>query len=245
MENSNYIIESSVQENHWWFLVRREFFRKILLENSFNTSATILDIGTSTGTNLKLLKDLNYENTIGIDYSKVALDFCTSKGFNNLLQANVYNLPLPDASVDLILLTDILEHVNDRQALSEVLRVLKPGGKVLITVPAFQCLWGNHDDASQHLRRYRLPQLKALLKDNGLNLIENNYFNFILFLPILFVRKFIRIFSIPINNDNHINNSLLNKVLYRVFSFDVFLSRKLKPPFGVSIFALVEKKERL
>ena len=145
-------------------------------------------------------------------------------------------------SLQLVLATDIIEHVeDDRLALSEIARVLVPGGSAVITVPAFQALWGLQDEVSHHLRRYRLPVLRKAVAAAGLRPVRCFHFNYLLFVPIWAVRQILRVFNIKVSSESQVNTTLLNALLSGVFDFDVRTAPWLAPPFGVSIFVLAEK----
>jgi len=147
-----------------------------------------------------------------------------------------------DASLDLVLAIDIIEHVeDDRRALREIARVLAPGGNALITVPAFQSLWGLQDEVSHHLRRYRLPVLRSTVVAAGLRPVRCFHFNYLLFGPIWLARQRLRLFKIEVASESQVNTALLNRLLSRMFDFDVRTAPRLAPPFGVSIFMLAEK----
>ena len=141
--------------------------------------------------------------------------------------------------------TDILEHVQeDSRALLELKRVLAADGWLIITVPAFQGLWGLQDEVAHHQRRYRLQPLQILLAEVGLSCQVSFYFNYLLFVPIWVARQLIRIFKIRLNSENQVNTPWLNRVLTWIFEVDVKSAPVLRPPFGVSILAVVSKPKR-
>ena len=242
MESSVYEVETNLEDYHWWFRVRRSLFAKELALAGFTPDQRILDIGTSTGTNLRLLRDLGCGDATGIDYSPEAIEHCLSKGFTAICRGDICALPFNDSTFDLVMATDILEHVDeDAMALAEIKRVLKPGGRVLITVPAFQSLWGRQDEVSHHKRRYLMPRLLALIEAAGLSVAKHYYFNYLLFVPIFIARMAMRLFRIRPDSENAINAPILNTILKAIFYFDVATARRLQPPFGVSILALANK----
>ena len=122
------------------------------------------------------------------------------------------------------------------------LPVLKPGGTVLITVPAFQSLWGLQDEVSQHRRRYRKAGLLAKVGDASLAPIRYYYFNYILFGPIWVARQLIRIFRIRVASENQINTPFMNRILAAVFALDTRTAGVLRIPFGVSIILIAKRK---
>ncbi len=143
MKSDTFACEAEVEEKHWWFVGRRRLFGGVIRDLTLAKEAAILDVGTSTGTNLRMLRDLGYSNVTGVDLNDDAIRYCKSKGFPDVRKGNICELPFADNSFDLVLATDIIEHVDDDlAALREVLRVVRPGGTALVTVPAFKSLWG-------------------------------------------------------------------------------------------------------
>jgi SAM-dependent methyltransferase len=242
VERSVYAIEAAIEETHWWFCGRRRLFARELRQGRIAPPARVLDVGTSSGTNLRLLRALGFTDVIGLDQSADAIAFCAAKGLGTVERGDVCAMPFADESFDLVLATDIIEHVeDDRRALREIVRVLRPGGTVLVTVPAFRLLWGLQDRVAQHKRRYRLAALGALLERAGLTVRRAYYFNYFLFLPILVARRLIDAFGIRLQSENDFNTRLLNRLLTAVFAIDVRSAPVIKPPFGVSLLALAMK----
>lgn len=242
MRTATYAVEAEVEETHWWFVGRRRLFGRELTRAGIVRDARILDVGTSTGSNLRLLRDIGFTRVTGLDVSLEAIRFCESKGFGPVQQGSVCALPFPDASFDLVLATDIIEHVDDDVlALTEIARVLAPLGRVLITVPAFPSLWGLQDEVSLHKRRYRLRPLLDLVRRVGLRPCEAFHFNYLLFAPIWLARQIIRIAKVDLRSEGEVNTPALNLLLTAIFGADVWSARLLRPPFGVSVFLVAEK----
>jgi SAM-dependent methyltransferase len=154
----------------------------------------------------------------------------------------VCNLPFGDGEFQLVLATDIIEHVDDDlQAIREIRRVLAPGGTAIISVPAFQSLWGLQDEVSQHKRRYRKTQLLNVIQRGGLVCRDGFYFNYLLFAPIWLARQVIRMFRIRLASENQVNTPLLNTLLTWIFLLDIVTAKTVHPPFGVSIIALTTR----
>nr|MCH9674054.1 class I SAM-dependent methyltransferase [Gammaproteobacteria bacterium] len=146
------------------------------------------------------------------------------------------------ASFELVLATDIIEHVNeDADALREIWRVLAPGGRVLITVPAFESLWGLQDERSAHVRRYRMKPLLQRVESSGLEPLTHYYFNYLLFVPIWLARRAIDLFKVNLDSENEVNSPALNRLLSAIFRLDVSTARLVRPPFGVSALVVAKK----
>jgi SAM-dependent methyltransferase len=160
MDIVTYAVEGEAEATHWWFIGRRRVFARGIEKMGLPRSGRVLDVGTSTGANLRLLRDLGFHAIDGLDFSDEAIRFCREKGLGLVRHGDVCGIPVADQSFDLLLATDIIEHVDDdAKALGEIARVLRTGGKALITVPAFPMVWGLQDRVGQHKRRYRLQQL--------------------------------------------------------------------------------------
>jgi SAM-dependent methyltransferase len=244
MDYAVYAAESEVEKDHWWFVVRRKLFKKEIATLRLPADAAILDAGTSTGTNLRMLREMGFTNVRGLDTSDEAIRWCAEKGLGTVEKGDVCSMPFAEASFDLVLATDIVEHVEfDVQALQDIRRVLKASGRAIITVPAFESMWGLQDEAAHHKRRYTRQELIDKLKSANCRIYHAYYFNFLLFVPIWAARQLIRIFKPRIESENQVNSPLINSVLKAVFTLDVALAGMLQIPFGVSIYALIGRND--
>lgn len=242
MERSVYAVDAAIEQTHWWFCGRRRLFAHELERGGVTARACALDTGTSAGTNLRMLKELGFRNVTGLDISEDAIAFCEAKGLGPVEQGDICAMPFADDSFDLVLATDVVEHVeDDAGALREIVRVLRPGGTLLLTVPAFNLLWGLQDRVSKHKRRYRLKPLAEQLTVAGLRVQHAYYFNYLLFLPILMARRAIDALGISLKSEGQLNSPLLNGLLAAIFAWDIRTAPLLKPPFGVSILMLATK----
>ncbi len=242
MKPETYEVEAAIEENHWWFVGRRKLFMQEISRVGIASSARVLDAGTSTGSNLRMLREMGFHHYVGLDMSEYAISYCRSKGFSEVHKGDICAMPFEDSTFDLVLATDIVEHVaDDSQAAREIERVLKPGGYCLVTVPAFQSLWGIQDVQSLHKRRYRMHSLLLLFQQAGLTPTRSYHFNYLLFLPIWLARRIIGMLNIELRSENELNNRLLNSILSAIFSVDIFTAPVFHVPFGVSIFSLFRK----
>jgi len=243
MFNQIYEIESQIEERHWWFVVRRKLFTRYINALNLNkNNAKILDIGSSSGTNLRMLKDLGFVDYQGFDNNYLSKKFCEKKDLGKVTIGDICENNFADNSFDLILASDVIEHIeNDNLAIAQIRRILKPSGCAIITVPCFKQLWGFHDEQAMHKRRYLLEEISQKITQQNLQIIESYYFNFILFLPIFLFRKITKILKIKPASENRVNNDFLNKFLQKIFTIDVLLACKIKSPYGVSAFLLVRK----
>ncbi len=244
MERSVYEVESEIEDRHWWFAGRRRLLDRELDAAAADPRWRALDMGSGTGGNLRLLRGKSFSVLFGIDASFTAAKLCTGKGFAPVALGDAAKLPFVDGSFDLVLAMDVLEHVeDDRMAAKEISRILRPGGLAIVTVPAFASLWGPQDDLSHHLRRYRMKPLLAILSAAGLQPKKYYHFNYILFLPIFFARRILRLLKVKLRSENEVNSPAINVLLRRLFNFDVDWAPKLRLPFGVSICVVLRKGE--
>lgn len=242
MDRSVYVVEAEIQRSHWWFAGRRRLFARELLKAGAERQGSVLDIGSGTGSNLRMLRDLGFAGVVGLDNNEEAVRFCAEMGLGEVRLGDICALPFANSSFDLILATDVIEHVEDeRLALREIARVLRPGGKVLITVPAFDILWGLQDRVAHHFRRYRLRPLRGQIEQAGLRLLQMFYFNYLLFFPIWLARRTIDRLHLKIEHEGQLNAPLPNFLFSLIFRFDVWTAPVLHPPVGVSIFGLMTK----
>lgn len=242
MEKSAYLFEAKVEESHWWFIGRRRLLASLIRKLRLSLEAPVLDLGTGTGGNLRLLKQLGFTQVVGLDANEMAIQCCREKGFAEVKKGDICDLPFEDHRFQLVLATDILEHVDDDlRALAEIKRVLRPGGEAVMTVPAFQSLWGIQDELGHHKRRYRIRTLQRRVREAGMECRESFYFNYLLFFPIWLARKLVRLSRAPIKNENQMIHPMLNPLLHSIFTADVLTAPRIKPPFGVSLLIVGRK----
>ena len=242
MDAGTFAVEARTEATHWWFVGRRRLFAREIIRADVSRAARALDVGTSTGTNLRMLRDLGFSDVEGLDLSEEAIRYCAEKALGPVREGDICAMPFGDGSFDLILATDVIEHVeDDRLALSEVARALKPGGLAIITVPAFQMLYGLQDRVAQHRRRYRKRDLVEKIRASGLELESIYYFNYVLFLPVWLARRLIDLLGTRLNSEAELNSPVVNWFLTKVFTLDVLSARFVSPPFGVSLLAIATK----
>ena len=154
------------EEEHWWFLGRRRVLAALLENLDPPGDWRVLDVGCGTGGNFAFLDA--YGRVEGCDYSEEAIRFCRMRGGTPVQVADIYELPYEDDSFDLATCLDVIEHLRfDLLAFRELARVLKPGGHLLVTLPARPRLYSDFDCVAGHLRRYTVPQIKMLLRGGG------------------------------------------------------------------------------
>ncbi len=154
-----------LEDRHWWYRERRAMLAREL--RRLGPPGRALDIGAAGGGNTRVLVGHGWD-ALAADYSETAVELAVRRGLR-AIHADACDLPLPGESFDLVLAFDVLEHIeDDHTAARELVRVLRPGGRALITVPCDMALWSAHDVASFHFRRYAREELTALLRGAGL-----------------------------------------------------------------------------
>lgn len=236
-----------IEEWHWWCVGRRAIIFDFLghyLPLDTYPSLKILDVGCHTGFLVQALQSAGYRAS-GVDISAEAVAFGRSMGIDNLSVASEERLPFPDRHFNLVLCLDVLEHIkNDRQMLTEIERVLVPGGFLVLMVPAFMLLWGLQDRVAQHFRRYRRTELLDLAAASGFKPQRVSYFNFIFFWPILLIRWWEKLAPPRRSSDFDLNNRVINRILQKIFLLEGRWLRRFNFPFGVSLLAVLEKPDR-
>src|SRR5947199_6545096 len=155
-----------VDEHHWWYRGRRRIIRAELNRLPLLRPACVLDAGCGSGRTLQELVD--YGEVSGIELNADAAAIARARGLGEVREGRLEELPWDDATFDLVTCLDVIEHVpDDAAALAEIRRVCRPGGWLLVTVPAYQALWSRHDEANHHYRRYSRSSLRVAARAGG------------------------------------------------------------------------------
>jgi SAM-dependent methyltransferase len=187
VEESAYQADWDMEERHWWFRSRRRVLWALVERAQVSPSPRILDAGCGTGRNLAEFQRLGPAE--GVDLSAEAVEYCHRRGLEGVRQGVVEELPYEDDRFDLILATDVIEHLaDDGKALAELGRVASPNARLIVTVPAYKWLWSHHDDAYHHYRRYTRPQLRLRAIEQGWEPMLTTYFFSTLLPPVAAVR---------------------------------------------------------
>lgn len=229
--------QSALEDEHWWFRGRASIVRELLPPGG--PGRQLLDIGCGWGGLTQHL--VGWGHVRGVEPSAVAREEAARRGVA-VLEGSAERLPVGDRSVDVALVSDVLEHLDDDGvALAEVRRVLRPGGVALITVPAYHWLYSSHDRALSHRRRYGRARLERAVRGAGLVPRRVTHYNTLLFPPIAAIRLLRRSRSRAPAEDARPTWPPLNAVLLRVFSFERVLLRRVELPFGLSLAMLVTR----
>ena len=228
-------------EDYWWFVGRYNIIFRYLNRLSKGSSQRIIDFGCGPGNLLMRLS--KYGRIYGADISLSALYFCRSRKLYRIFQIEEKaRVPIRDNSFDFVIALDVLEHIeDDYQALVEFYRICKKGGRVMLTVPSYPFLWGDHDELDGHKRRYRKYRLERIIKEVGFKIEKISYIYILLFIPLYFLRKTKKLLRIKKDDFIKISPSI-NKLLIWLNGLELRYLTKFNLPFGTSIFCIAKKR---
>jgi 2-polyprenyl-3-methyl-5-hydroxy-6-metoxy-1,4-benzoquinol methylase len=202
------------ESTHWWGRTRRELIVHWI--SKFPKDVAILDIGCSGGALLTDLKAGGYRNLYGIDVSENAVALAREHGHQRAQVMDGGNITFDAETFDVVIASDCLEHLaDDKAALDHWFRILKPGGTLIIFVPAFMFLWSEHDVGNHHCKRYSNQQLASLVRMSGFKIQRKGFWNFFLFPGLALLRLFQRLLPNP------------NKKVYQVLQPQAFINNAL------------------
>lgn len=244
MFDPEYDLMRQSEDTHWWYrtlhdLVDRE---ATAVAKAFDRPR-VLDAGCGTGGLLDRLRRAHPGwHLQGLDVSPLAVRHCHARGLDNVMQGDVADLPLADASVDLLISCDVLYHaqVREAEAVMEFRRVLAPGGKLLLNLPAYECLRGRHDEAVAGVRRYTPAAVRSVLAGGGFQVDRLYAWNVACFLPILIWRQASR-HRAPQGSDLRALPSSLNTIMACLVGGESRLARRCRWPIGTSIFSVASR----
>lgn len=224
------------EDTYWWFVARRRLAQR-LLRASVPTGSVVLDLGCGTGAMLAEVR--NEFKSLGMDCSHLALECCHNRGLDNVLLAEGTHIPVLDAAIDGVVSLDVLEHIDRVDAaIRECARILKPGGVLVVSVPAFRWLWGPHDVALMHFRRYTRRELKSALTSAGFRVIRSSYSVFILFPVVVLIRLRDRLRK----GDPEVRlprvSKSMNRLLIWLMDLESAIIARIALPWGSSVVAV-------
>jgi len=223
---------AELERSHFWFAGRRALVERLLDRHLEGPVASAVDVGCGTGSFLDVL-DRYAGDVVGIDPLAGA-------GSDRIRPGDAESLPLDDSSVDLASALDVLEHVDDRAALTELHRALRPGGILVATVPAFPFLWSERDHLAGHRRRYRKAGLVSLLESAGFVVVETAYYQFALFPALVAMRLAARRRPRTTELEER-PPPALNRALRRLNELEVRLGRRIHWPWGSTLAVAARK----
>jgi SAM-dependent methyltransferase len=236
MDSAYGCIYEDLYRRHWWFRARERILVSVLKRLALPQPADILDVGCGNGLFFDELARFGSVRGIEVDRSLVPPD--------SRYRDRMFDRPLGDPQYaamqfDLITALDVIEHIeDDGQAVADMLSMLRPGGKLVVTVPASMSLWDHHDVINMHYRRYTAESLRRLLTSRG-RVLELRHLFHALFLPKFAVRKFNQFF-----HRDAIQHGMpaapVNRFMELACLFEYNALKGLCVPFGTSLLAVVE-----
>jgi SAM-dependent methyltransferase len=232
------------EETQWWYAGMRAISVSLLATAWPEGDADgrrLLDAGCGTGANLARLRP--FGRTVGVDLSTEALEMCRRRGVA-AARGNLLSLPFPDERFDAVTSFDVIYHrwvEDDRAAVREFARVLRPGGLLLLRVPALKMLWGAHDEAVHSRHRYTRGEVRRLLEGEGLDVVRLTYANTLLF-PVVAVRRTLDRLLHRHGSDVGFLPAPMEWTFRHLLGLEARLVRRLSLPVGASVFALARKR---
>jgi SAM-dependent methyltransferase len=240
-----YDLTARAQDAHFWFRGFRRFLAPVLHRvTGGRPDPAIIDCGCGTGANLHLLS--RYGRLTAVDLSEAALVYARRRG-GRLLRGDITRLPFDDASFDLATSFDVCMMLpDDRVGLAEMARVLRPGGHVVVTVPAFEALRGPHSDAWEEQRRYSRGMVRRLAVAAGLAPLEVRYLFATLVPPLWVARRLQRLRGVHgavegRDRDMEVPTGLINAAMDALLAAEFGLARRVPMPWGSSVLLVARK----
>jgi len=182
----------AAEDGHWWYRGRRSIVLDAARHSlSGDARPRILDAGCGGGAVLAELATLG--TAVGLEPSPSSRARALARGAGEVVDGDLARLPFADDEFDLATTLDVLEHLDDdRGALAELRRVVRPGGALVVTVPAHPRLWSRHDELNHHRRRYTRASLRAAALDGGWRVERLTHINSLLLPVAAVLRRFDR-----------------------------------------------------
>lgn len=244
MDAREYETMFRVEDRHWWYAGMREI-SVCLLRRAYPEPAAcrVLDAGCGTGAAMRHLEP--FGSVTGVDASDAAVGFCHERGLTRLCRASVGALPFGDGCFDLVTSFDVLYHRDagePRAVLAECQRVLRPGGRVFLRLPAYDWLRGHHDRVIHTARRFTAGGVRRLLVESGFEAERVTYANTLLF-PLAAAKRLSERIVPPRGEASDVtpNPPWLDALLVRVLRAEARWLARFDLPFGLSVIAIGRK----
>jgi len=246
MEKDLYGLYHREEGSWWWGVGRRALIGSLLRRyGGSNGRPHLLEIGCGAG---GLLKELTRAGVAyGLDVEAESMKYCQERGLDRLCLGDAAALPYRSAQFDAVICVDVLEHLeDDRAGLADIYRVLKPGGRLLATVPAFQWLWSRRDVQLHHKRRYTLEELRERVEAADFRVLKISYINLTVFFPLWLMVKTGRLSAkeeAKVSVDFALLPGPVNRVLAGVAALESRLATRVNLPVGSSIVCVAARPE--
>lgn len=241
MDISLYEDHARLEQDHWWFVARRAILEEVLRSHLPDVpDRQVLDVGCGTGGMLPMLN--RFGHVVGLEGEPLAVEHCRSTfgGFDVQLGNIPSDVP-SHHSFDLVTAFDVIEHIeDDHGALASLRSALRPGGTLIVTVPALAWLWSDHDVVNGHQRRYTRRSLAGALGGAGFRVTHLSYFNTVLLPAVAVSRVAQRLPSRAVRprSDFTMPSTRRNALLTRVMSSEARAVSRRGLPLGVSLVAV-------
>ena len=224
---------------HWYFRGRLAVIQGALRRVLPRRPLRLVDVGCGTGAVLRGLAE--FGEAVGIEANETLLAVARAAGLDARKGALPDDLPIAAGWADVVLLLDVIEHLDDDgAALHAARRLLTAGGVLVVTVPAYPWLWSGHDVALGHRRRYVAPNLRRLVEGAGYGVERLTYFNTVLF-PAVAATRFGKRLRGDESHDLQRPGPVLNRLLERLFALERHLVPALALPFGTSLMIVARR----
>lgn len=248
MHSSEYSLMYRSEEKLWWYVGIRGVLKYYIRKYSIR-GPNILDAGCGTGKNMEFLISLGYDDIEGIDYSKEAIQFCRLRGMERVQHGSITEIAFDDNSFDVVYCMDVLGSLNEQDritAVTELLRVLKPGGLLIANSASLEIFRSQHDDVANIKKRFNKREFRSLFKGCDPGLKKLTYRVFLLSPLVLLFKagknllKTIGSATKP-QSDQVIFPLGINWGLTQIQLLENWLLRYLDFPFGSSVFIVLVK----
>lgn len=240
MQKSEFDRMRALVGTHWWFAGRKHLLRA-LLSPRVEPDALILDAGCGTGLAEEVLSPMGA--VIGLDIAAEAVAGRSCESAERLCLASVNPSPFRGETFDLVVALDIIEHIEDDEgAMREFHRITKPGGRLVVTVPAYEWLRSPHDDALGHYRRYGAPRLRRLMRDAGFRPTRITYAVAAPLPAAVVFRLLRRLLGGGSGSDMFEVPGPLNRALTALMRAEAGLLKHVNLPFGLSVVGVGIRK---
>jgi SAM-dependent methyltransferase len=241
MDRNVYLRMAEQDGQHWWFVARKKILADQIATLRLAPDARLLEAGCGPGGNLKMLGRFGKLTAFELDQGARQIASERS-GIDVAPGALPDQVGYEPGSFDLIAAFDVIEHIEqDSEATKVLATLLRPGGHLIITVPAYQWLWSKHDARHHHWRRYTRPEIHRLVEEAGLTVEKCSHFNTLLFPLVILVRFVKNLLGRADSPDDRMPGRLVNTVLRHIFASERFWLRHASLPFGVSIICISRK----
>ena len=245
MERAAYTLMAAHEDRHWWFVGRRAVIGAMLDRIALPSRPRILEAGCGTGGNLGLLAERGIVSAF--EPYEEAATWASERHPNTDVQFGRLpdDVPFPPETFDLVAALDVLEHcTDDAGSLAALATMTRPGGWILVTVPAHQALWGSHDRRLHHLRRYGRAEIRRMAMEAGLEIAYETAFNVFLAPIAIAYRLASNVTGLDLGNQERMPTGPVNRVLGALFALERRIVTQRSIPFGLSYGLILRRPIR-